>query len=461
MPSFLVLTLGCKLNQLESEAVIDAFEGAGDWKQGTGDQGSETGNEARDSVSVIVINTCTVTSKADQKARRVIRKALRDYPEARILVTGCYAQLNKNDILKLETDSKNRLFVVDKNNIINYINNTYPASVYKDSLIPDPETSIFDSKFQFNPKRFSCHTRSFLKIQDGCDKHCTYCKIRLARGKSVSLDADEALRRLRVLEGNHAETVLTGVNISQYEWRLGDRGQEFGNGLAGLLKYLISNTDKIAVRLSSLAPESIDDKLAEILAHPRIRPHFHLSVQSGCGKILDKMGRSYDGNTIEKAVSLLRRVKDDPFIACDIIAGFPGETGEDYEETFNLCKNLDFAWIHAFPYSKRDGTPAFLFKDNVPENEITKRIKTFSELAWSGRKSYINRQLGRETDVIVMNNGKLMKCRGVTENYLNVLIKHNEENKPKSGTVLRCKLAELNGENGFDAAAVVKYPILR
>ena len=457
MLSFLVYTLGCKLNQLESEAITDAFSHAGFVKAGIGNRGTGTGRQSfEDSPAVIVINTCTVTSKADQKARRVIRKALRDYPDAGVIVTGCYAQLNKDDILALETDGGKRLHVVKKDNILDYIKNN-------DTFFsPRVSASLRDNNgiFQFNPKNFSAHTRSFLKIQDGCGKHCTYCKIRLARGPSVSLPAEEALSRLRILEQNHAEAALTGVNISQYvtgrvhteTQRRKDHREEEEKvfGLSELLDYLLSNTGKIAIRLSSLAPESIDEKLCAVLSHPRIRPHFHLSIQSCSEKILAKMGRDYNAQTIEKAAALLRGIKNDPFLACDIIAGFPGETETEFEQTLSLCQKLDFAWIHVFPFSKRQGTQAFSFAHNAAESEVTKRVKRLADLAEQGKARYVRRWLGREVEVVIINKRTEAHCRGVSENYLKVLVNYNGEKPPVPGEVVICGLTETSNEKDID-----------
>jgi len=416
MPSYLVHTLGCKLNQLESEAITDTFNRAGyNLSNGL-------------SPSVVVINTCTVTSKADQKARRVIRKTLRDYPEAKVIVTGCYAQLNKDDLLGLDSDG--RLSVTGKDNILEFI-----EKLNKKSVLPAPSKG--HSQFQFNPQRFSSRTRSFLKIQDGCDNHCTYCRIRLARGQCISLEPEEVLSRLRILEKTHAEAVLTGVNISQYKFP----GSTAGYGLPELLDYLLKGTEKIAIRLSSLAPDTIDAKIAKILSHKRIRPHFHLSVQSCSEKVLEKMGRSYNAETVENAAAILRRAKNDPFLACDIITGFPGETESEFSETLEVCRKTDFAWIHVFPYSKRPGTPAFNFTEKVKESEVTKRVELLTELAFKGRADYVNRWLGSEVDVLVEAPGKT-KCRGITENYLKVLVQYRGEKPPSQGTVLRCKLTE-------------------
>jgi threonylcarbamoyladenosine tRNA methylthiotransferase MtaB len=432
MFTILIQTLGCKLNQLESEAITEAFD-----KYGFILFNPSIGAFP----SVIVINTCTVTSKADQKARRVIRKALKDYPESRVFVTGCYAQLNKEDLQKLESKGRQRLFIINKENILK-LPQYFIDSMSSEQIAISKGNSGGDV-FQFNPARFSVHTRGFLKIQDGCDMHCTYCRIRLARGGSVSLDAKTVLERLRILEENHAEAVLTGVNICRY------RDEKDAPCLARLLEYLLSGTEKIALRLSSLAPESIDEELAKVLSHKRIRPHFHLSVQSGSKKILEKMGRNYSAETTEEAAALLRRVKDDPFLACDIITGFPGETESEFKETYELCEKTGFAWIHVFPFSKRPGTPAWSFPQTIPEKVTTERVRLFTDLAKRGRADYISRWLGRETEVLIEKGGG-KECHGISENYLKLLIKYKGEKAPPPGSILRCKLgAEKTGV--FDA----------
>ena len=457
MPEFLILTLGCKLNQLESEAVSDAFSQAG-FKQ-------ITENKLTDPPAFVIINTCTVTSKADQKARRVIRKALRDYPDSRVFVTGCYAQLNKDDLLKLDPNYKpnsddfrrtQRLFVINKADILSlpvHLKNIETNNDISHFSLLSPHSSFPDSLFAFNPRHFSAHTRSFLKIQDGCDKHCTYCRIRLARGSSVSLAAEEVLARLRILEQDHAEVVLTGVNISQYgEHRTENKEQFTVCGLAELLDYLLSGTDKIAIRLSSLAPESVDEKLAKVLTHKRIRPHFHLSIQSGSKKILERMGRDYNAQTIEKAADLLRSAKNDPFLACDIITGFPGEAEAEFEQTLSLCRKLDLAWIHVFPYSKRPGTPAFSFQDCVAESETTRRVRLLTDLAEHGRSAYVQRWLGREVEVLTETSKPQEGSRGVSDNYLKLLIRCKNKT-PSPGEVLKCEITEIGDFLSYDAIA--------
>jgi len=460
MLSILVQTLGCKLNQLESEALTDAFRQAGFVMCNSLTKISPT----EKSPTIVVVNTCTVTSKADQKARRVIRKALRDYPDSVVLVTGCYAQLNKTEIIKLDTGHK-RLFVIkgmDKESILSLPLYLSKQKDIRSALEVLHENEITDNSglnvkadgaFQFLPERFSSRTRSFLKIQDGCDKHCTYCRIRLARGPSISLDAEQALAHLRILEKNYGEAVLTGVNICQYR-DLSGALNSASNNIGGLLEHLLSGTEKIALRLSSLAPESIDDDFSRILSNKRIRPHFHLSIQSGSRKILEKMGRSYDAQIIERAVNLLRNIKDDPFLACDIITGFPTETETDFNATYELCRKIGFSWIHVFPYSKRPGTPAWSFSGAVQEKEVSRRVRLLTDLAWQGRAAYVNRWLGREVEVLVEKGrcAKPLYC-GISENYLKLLVQYKGDKTPLPGTVLRCKLIEVPDAGDYDAVA--------
>jgi threonylcarbamoyladenosine tRNA methylthiotransferase MtaB len=491
--SVAVYTLGCKLNQVESEAVADAFRREGfsllPW--------DETAAVPPD---ILIINTCTVTSKADQKARRLIRKALRDHPRSLVIVAGCYAQLESEALEKLEAEcapvprdapsrpTDRRLFVLKGGgksaaakgvllDMPRFIREAFSREGRTGEDAGGPATAGDlralvaswaeglqapyaaegragecppESAFRFTPEVFSCHTRGFLKIQDGCDNHCTYCRIRLARGPGVSLGAEQALAELRELEAKgYAEVVLTGVNITQYRdcgtaAACGGKsgGDQKACGLGELLAYLLEGTQRIALRLSSLDPEAVTGPFAGALAHRRIRPHFHLSVQSGSAVILKKMGRNYGPETVERAAALLRSVKDNPFLACDIITGFPGETGVEFEKTLALCRNTGFAWIHAFPYSKRPGTPAFSFRETVNGRDASRRMETLLELARRGRQGYVRQWQGRETEVLIEEGGaeKPGYCRGTSENYLKLLVKHTGTHTPPPGTVLRCKI---------------------
>jgi len=460
---FSIFTLGCKLNQLESEAIADTFSKAGfrlvPW--------DSCPHEPR----IIIVNTCTVTSKADQKARRMIRKLLKDNPASCVIVIGCYAQLDTEKIMSLDDkdltteDTEERLFVLGGGEgaaaaksvllgLPEYLLNVTsdePLSFLLESWIRNIALNVKnDSVFDFKPDDFSFHSRGYLKIQDGCDNNCAYCRVRLARGHSVSLNCQAVLERLRAFEAKGcSELFITGVNITQY--RDGD------TDLAGLLKMLIESTSNIALRLSSLEPERIDERLASALGHPRIRPHFHLSVQSGSDAILRHMGRIYNVYTVEKAIALLRSAKDNPFLACDIIAGFPGETEDEFAATYSFCEKTRFAWIHAFPYSKRPGTAAFSFGDPVRDIDKTLRAEALGDLALRGRREYTQAWLGKELSAVVEKTPcGSNRCRAVSENYLKLLVNCNGETPPP-GSSIRCTPVSVCEDENVDAIAKELY----
>jgi threonylcarbamoyladenosine tRNA methylthiotransferase MtaB len=469
MRSFSIHTLGCKLNQLESEAVADAFRREG-FELLTGE-----GESRRDGgADIFVINTCTVTSRSEQKARRLVRNCLRRYRDASVIVTGCYARRDPDAIgaLGAEEGGEGRLFVVPGNikdrllDLPRFLNaNTTGAGRAAAPLIGgwvrSLDTAGKPGTFRFVPRRFSFHSRSFIKIPAGGGMRCTYCAVRGARGPDRSLEKEEVLSVLGALEeAGQGEAVLTGVNISRYL----DRGD---TDLGGLLEFLLKGTRRIALRLSSLAPDRIDEKLVETLAHPRIRPHFHLSVQSGSAEILKRMGRPYGPEKVRQGLELLRSVKDDPFLACDIITGFPGEDRGEFEKTVALCRLGEFAWIHAFPYSPRPGTEAFAWTGRADKREAAERVEILSEMALKGRETYTRRWTGREVEACVEGKGetgrpedekKFRYLAGLSDNYLKILIRFPEGGTLPPGRALRCRLCALSPEvlpagGGFDALA--------
>ncbi|MDR0448006.1 MAG: tRNA (N(6)-L-threonylcarbamoyladenosine(37)-C(2))-methylthiotransferase MtaB [Treponema sp.] len=462
-------TLGCKLNQLETEALSESFRDEGfaivPWIF------------CKDSSpEVCVINTCTVTSKAEQKARRIIRFCLKK--GCIVLVTGCYAQLEKKAIKALSNPKEEDLFVIPgqaKDKILDlprFLSDSFRKGVSISESLKhwplysrsDPDIMKDPDPFRFKPRRFSYHSRAFLKIQDGCDGSCTYCRVPLARGKSISLDSTELLQRLKTLEDDGmAEAVITGVNICQYRDPSGK-----ALSLAALLKYLLDNTARIAMRLSSLEPEfffsgqDIDENgILEILAHKRIRNHFHLSVQSGSDSVLSAMGRSYRAWQVSRAAEILRINRNDPFLACDIITGFPGETEDDFGKTLQLCRDIDFAWIHAFPFSKRPGTYAAGIKKALVSQRIAgERLNILAEISRQGRHAYIDRWLGRITEAVVESSADSPDAfffPALTDNYLKVLIPECQDGKPLPGTAIHCRIGKptegINVPDNFDTWA--------
>lgn len=416
-----VHTLGCKLNQLETESVLAAFREAS-WEI------VPWGERA----DLYIINTCTVTSMAEQKARRLMRKVLRENSQALVIATGCYAQLDPDAIRDIGLEGySDRLVVLsgDAKSSLHrlpaYIDGELCSPADLPALVAawarDPQDL---ERFSFAPSRFEYHSRGFLKIQDGCDNACSFCRVRLARGRSRSLEAPEVLSRLKALEdAGYNEAVLTGINLQSYNDSRAPGG--LGFRLPDLLPWLLEHSNRIALRISSSEIDGFDDAYARAVASPRIRPHFHLSVQSGSDRILRLMRRRYTRKDVLNAVELLRSVKDDPFIACDIITGFPGETDEDFEATRSLCEEVGFAWIHAFPYSSRPGTEAANMTPHIPERVAAERVHVLVPLAHEGRRAYARRMSGRTIRAIVETSrggastgGHLPLVTALGENYL-------------------------------------------
>jgi threonylcarbamoyladenosine tRNA methylthiotransferase MtaB len=447
-------TLGCKLNQLETESIAGAFREAGwgiaPWNDDKGAPGKP---------DLLVLNTCTVTSHSEQKARHVIRKALRDNPGAALLVSGCYAQLEADAIEALDeplsgSARHRRLFVVKgslKDRLLDLpalLEPGIPLGEQIQHWAGECGSRNTGGAFRFNPGEFSFHSRSSIKIQDGCDNSCTFCRVHIARGKSQSLDAAEVLARLAALEEKgYAEASLTGVNISQYGGGL--------SHLARLLEYLLAGTKTIALRLSSIEPDSggFGGDFIQAVSHPRVRPHFHLSLQAGSQKILSRMGRSYTPLEAMAGIRALRGSRDDPFLACDIISGFPGESPEDAEKTYDFCHEAGFAWIHAFPFSRRPGTAAWNFKDRVSEREAGLRSARLTELARQGKEEYVRRWIGKNVSLIVEASSSESYVRGISDNYLRVAVPLGGRPAPGPGKAFQCKLVKAAEKKDFGIPA--------
>ncbi len=400
-------TFGCKLNQFETEALASEFRGQG-FSLVSPDEAAE----------VYIINTCTVTSKSEQKARRLIRKISRQRPRALLIVTGCYAQLNRDDLAGLGENVR----VVSQEDKAGLIE--LPATLKRrnetarGAIAPVDLSAVAGDPFRFRVDRFSYHSRAFLKVQDGCDYRCSYCRVPLARGKSVSLDPEGAVKRARETEQRgYREVVLTGVNLTVY--RYGEIR------LPGLLSRLLGGTQRLRLRLSSLEPEMIKPELAEVLRDRRICPHFHIPIQSGSNTILLRMRRRYRVEQIVRVVELFREAKQDPFVAADIIVGFPGETAHDFLASFRLVETLKLSKLHVFPFSPRPGTPAEHMTDHVPERIRDERVGKLLSLSDSLHELYAGRWEGKRVEVVLERKRSQTDSgswQGLSENYLKVLV---------------------------------------
>jgi threonylcarbamoyladenosine tRNA methylthiotransferase MtaB len=422
-------TFGCKLNQCETEALADAFE----------KQGFEI-VDFSESAEVFVVNTCTVTSKSEQKARRVIRKASRDYPESLVIVTGCYAQLEAeligelgDNVLSVTLDQKD--LIMDMAGFLGS-GQTEGQELYRTAGFwlesQSPGIDEAEGRFRFSAADFNFHARAFLKIQDGCDHRCAYCRVCLARGKSVSLDSDTLMERLKDLEvRGYEEVVLTGVNIDSY--------RADSMNLSDLLHRIIEETDHFRIRLSSLEPKTLLERDLSILSHPRICSHFHVSAQSLSDTVLERMNRPYGAQSVIDAVTRLRELKDNPFIAADIIAGFPGESDEEHNITLTSLKKIDFSRIHVFPFSARPDTVAWDMTPKIPERITGDRTVEIRNISSRSYKAYLEQQTGRSSQVLLeeeKETGGLKYWEGTSDNYLRVRIPYSDE--LKRGILVSC-----------------------
>jgi threonylcarbamoyladenosine tRNA methylthiotransferase MtaB len=395
-------TFGCKLNQHETEALASGLRA----------RGCAVVDAAEDA-DAYVLNTCTVTARADHKARAFIRALSRAHAGSLLVVTGCSAELDAEVLSSLAPNvvvvpQSRKAALLDLGAVIGAADDAATrARALGDAVRghdPDP--------FALQAEDPSFRTRATLKIQDGCNGRCAFCRVPLARGSAVSLATDQVLRRALDMESRgHREAVLTGVDISSWN--------ADGNELAGLLRLLLEAAPRLRFRLSSLEPECLTEELAAVLSHPRICPHFHLPVQSGADSVLLRMWRRYRSGAVRRGVALLRAAARDPFVAADIIVGFPGETAAEFAATRSLVEELAFAAVHVFPFSPRPGTTAAGMRPCVPERVRTARAEDLSVLASAFSDCYARRWVGRDTEVLFERVGRT-GVKGTSANYLHV-----------------------------------------
>ena len=394
------VTLGCKLNFSETSAISRQFVESGYDKIA-----------ASKPADIYVINTCSVTEHADKKCRQTIRKLQKQNPDAFIIVTGCYAQLKPEEILDIKgvdlvvgANEKGNLFTLADKLIIKRERGVYY------SCDPDKIENIFPA-FSENER-----TRSFLKIQDGCSYNCSYCTIPLARGKSRNISIELLVKEAeKIAACGIKEVVLTGVNT-------GDFGKTTGENFLDLLKKLNEVEGIERFRISSIEPNLLHEKIITWIASgTKFQNHFHIPLQSGCDKILAAMRRRYNTSMFEQKIEMIRHIMGDVFFGIDVIVGFPGESEEDFIQTYNFIKDsVRPAFIHLFPYSVRPNTPAAAMPDQVKEIIKTRRLEALNELSSQLHESYCNRFAGTKQLVLFESTQKGGMMFGYTGNYIRV-----------------------------------------
>ena len=396
-------TLGCKLNYSESSTLAREFE-----------RGGYLRVEPSEPTDVAVINSCSVTEHADKKCRNIIRKIHRRNPNAIIAVTGCYAQLKPNDIaaiegvdLVLSNNDKGDLF-----RRVEELKQRGEAEVYS--------CSVEDIKRFFPAYSSADRTRSFLKVQDGCDYKCAYCTIHYARGSSRNIPiADIVAEAEEIAALGQREIVITGINT-------GDFGRTTGERFIDLLKALdrVDGIDRY--RISSIEPNLITDEIIEFCASsPKFVPHFHIPLQSGSTRILGLMRRRYTAEKYRERITKIRELMPDVFLGVDVIVGFPGESEEDFMETYNLLEDVGASFLHIFPFSERAGTPAVTMPNKVQSRISTERVARLEELSAKLHKSFSERFLGEVREVLFESTDRSGKMYGYTDNYLRVSVPYN------------------------------------
>ena len=401
-----IITLGCKVNQFESASFRTGFERVG-WS--TGGEGP---------VDLVVINTCAVTAKAGAQSRQAIRQALRRSPEARLIVTGCYAEAAAATIADMP-ELANRSFTI----IGNSDKELLVQTALQDGDLPERvmgDIMAATDICRLLVGRFGARTRAFLRVQDGCDSYCSYCIVPFTRGPSRSLPADEVVRQAAIFaDAGHKEIVVTGIHLGYY-----GRDLVGGPHLTGLLDRLSAALPEIRFRISSLEPIEIDERLLELVAaRPNLMPHLHIPLQSGDDEILSRMNRRYTVARFAEVIALCRRHLPDAAIGIDVLAGFPGETEAHFNRTRTFLEGLDWTYLHVFPYSDRPGTQAAAFRGKVAKQDKSRRVAELMALGERKKLAFYRRQLGRRLPVLVetqrTGDGLL---RGFTDNYVPVVI---------------------------------------
>ena len=395
--NFNIITLGCKVNQYESQAMREALIKHG-----------YSLSDDKDKADITIINSCTVTSVSDAKNRKLINRVRRSNPDGIIILTGCMPQAFPDE----ENNFKNCDIVLGNAKRAEIIPTLEKFLETHNKLIQITEHPMKNEEFEnLSVSSLGEHTRAFIKIEDGCNRFCSYCIIPYARGRvrSKSLDALKAEVENIALNG-YKEVVLVGINLSAY-----GLNEEFD--LADAVECACSVDGIERVRLGSIEPEQMDDKMiARLSAQKKFCPQFHLSLQSGCDKTLKAMNRHYDSSEYAQIVANLRKAFDNSSMTTDIMVGFAGETLEDFEQSMSFVKSINFAKVHVFPYSQRKGTVAAKAPNQVEPAEKERRAKLMGELVEESRKEFLNSQVGLVEDVLFerLRHGYL---EGYTKNY--------------------------------------------
>ncbi len=405
-------TLGCKVNQYETNAMAQKFK----------ESGYEIVDMNDDISDICIVNTCTVTNMSDRKSRHSLRRVKEKNPSAIIAAVGCYAQVAKNDLENMpEIDIV--LGNEEKANIVQYVE----KFIENEKKLIEIEDIATKKEFEdMGQITYTEKTRAFIKVQDGCNQFCSYCIIPYARGRVRSRNAESIIKEItQIAQNGIKEVVITGIHVASY-----GRDFENENGLIELLEKINEIEGIKRIRLGSLEPKIITEEFMQRLSKlEKICHHFHLSLQSGCDATLKRMNRKYTTSEVKEIIERLRRYYDDVMLTTDIIVGFPGETEEEFETTYQFLKQAKLYKMHVFQYSPRKGTRAAVMPNQIDGNIKEARSKKLIELSNENQKMYNQQLVGKEVEVLFEDKeveDGITYFRGHTQNYVLVKYKTDE-----------------------------------
>ncbi len=399
-------TLGCKLNFSETSSIARLFEDKG-YEKVAFEQNPD----------IFIINTCSVTDNADKKCKKIVKEARKISPDGYVVIIGCYAQLKPEEIANIP-DVDAVLGAAEKFRLLDYLDDFTKSGKAKVFNSDVSHATAFNAAYSLNDR-----TRTFLKVQDGCNYTCSFCTIPLARGESRSDTIENIVLEARKIgQQNVKEIVLTGVNIGDFGLQEGSRKETFSE----LVKALDQVEAIRRFRISSIEPNLLTDEIIDFVAGSRsFVPHFHIPLQSGSDKILKLMRRRYLREVYEARVAKIRLVMPHCCIGVDVIVGFPGETDEDFLETYQFLNGLDISYLHVFTYSERENTRAITMDGIVPPQVRAKRSKMLRILSDKKRRKFYEENLGKATTVLFEEDIEEGMMYGFTENYIRVAVKYD------------------------------------
>lgn len=418
-------TLGCKVNQYETEAMLELFEKEGYEKA-----------ETEDYADVYVINTCTVTHMSDRKSRQYIRRMKKKNPDAIIAVVGCYSQVSPEEILSI--DEVNLVMGTnDRKKIVEEVKKIDASR--KVSTVDDIMKVKAFEEIEIN--KTNGKTRAFMKIQDGCDRYCSYCIIPYARGRVRSRDLESIVKEVENLASNgYKEVVLTGIHVASYGKDIKDSDIK----LLDVIKQINDIEGIERIRLSSVEPILFTDEFVEAVSTmDKVCPHYHLSLQSGCDETLKRMKRRYTTEEYKAIVDRLRAAIPNVSITTDVIVGFPGETNEEFDKTYEFLKDIELTHMHVFKYSPRKGTPAATMENQVDPSTKHDRSEKLLQLNEENFNKFGQKMLDKEFNVLFEQKVGDNKYEGLTENYVKVMV---ESDNDISEQILKVKIKDVKNE---------------